>query len=425
MVKDTNRRNQRLYIAQAALEYIIALLVEGTYLSRMTIAIGLSDAATGIIHSILSLGNLFGLISMLISKRKLKPFIIGMSIANQILFMLLYLIPITGTPIPQGVKAAAFTVLLLSAYVIYYIIHPKKIAWLMSAVKDSERGRFTANKEIVSLLAGIIFNFLMGFAVDYFVEQNNLNAAFLLCGAVIFISAVFHTVLLFMYPERETDSAETKKTTLRGICDLFKNKAVCSVTVLFAIWYFAQKSTGAYLSTYELKELQFTQTFIAVLTSLGSAARILFSRFFGRYADRHSFSSLLMICFSISAVAYTVLVFATPSTGKVCFLLFRVLTGISMAGINSSFINLVYDLVPDSMRSNALAVTQAVAGTVGFLSALAVSPLVDYIQKSGNTLFGLPVYAQQVLSAITVVLTVVAILYIRFILLKMKKVSDK
>lgn len=425
MLKDTNARNKRLYIAEATLEYIIALLVEGAYLSRMTMAIGLSDTVTGIIHSILSLGNLFGLISMLITKRKMKKFVIGMSIANQLMFMLLYVIPITGTAIPKGVKSAAFIILIIGAYLIYYIAHPKKINWLMSSVKDSERGSFTANKEIVSLVAGIAFNYLMGFVVDYYVAKDELKIAFIICGAVIFISSVFHTLMLFLYPEKEVEVSEEKKpTALKDIFSLFKDKSVMSITVLFAIWYFAQKSTGAYLSTYELKELQFTQTFIAILTSLSSVARILFSRYFGRYADRHGFASLLRICFAVAAVAYAAVIFATPTTGKYCFVIFKVLTGVSMAGINSSVINLVYDLVAKEKRANALALTQAVAGTVGFLSALIVSPLVSYIQNAGNKFLGVSVYAQQVLAIITTVITIIALLYVQFVLMKIKKADS-
>ena len=80
------KREQKLYIAQAAAEYLIALLVEGTYLARLTSALGISDAVSGILHSVISLGNLFGLLSVLYRGQKVKRFVVVMSAANQLLF---------------------------------------------------------------------------------------------------------------------------------------------------------------------------------------------------------------------------------------------------------------------------------------------------------------------------------------------------
>ena len=84
-----------------------------------------------------------------------------------------------------------------------------------------------------------------------------------------------------------------------------------------------------------------------------------------------------------------------------------------MAGANSALINLVYDYVSVDRRSDAIAVTQTIAGIIGFVTTLGVSPLVSYIQKAGNTLFGFNVYAQQVLSAIAFVVTALLVVYLK------------
>ncbi len=70
------------------------------------------------------------------------------------------------------------------------------------------------------------------------------------------------------------------------------------------------------------------------------------------------------------------------------------------------------------MRSNGLTLSQSVSGVVGFVVTLIVSGFVSMIQENGNRFLGLNVYAQQVTSAIAFVFTMVAALYVIFVIQK-------
>jgi len=111
-------------------------------------------------------------------------------------------------------------------------------------------------------------------------------------------------------------------------------------------------------------------------------------------------------------------VFAIPSTGKIVFVLYNILHGIAIGGINSALTNLVFDYVPADMRSDAIAMNQATSGLVGFFATLISSPLVALIQRNGNSLFGIKVYAQQVTSLIAFGFTIAAILYVSKVIIK-------
>ena len=59
-----------------------------------------------------------------------------------------------------------------------------------------------------------------------------------------------------------------------------------------------------------------------------------------------------------------------------------------------------------------MAVNTMVVGLSSFLTTLAASPLVDYIQSVTPELFGRPIYAQQILAAISaLIITGVALFY--------------
>jgi len=178
------KRSRIMYIFEAALEYFISILVAGSYLATLTKELGFSDSLTGILSSVISLGCLFQLFSLLVRRKKVKAFVLIFSIINQLLFMLLYIIPLTS--FEKHTKIVIFVVLIFSAYLIYNFIHPKKINWLMSLIDDKQRGSFTANKEIVSLVSGMIFTFGMGAIIDYFSETGRIRLAFVFSAIVIF-----------------------------------------------------------------------------------------------------------------------------------------------------------------------------------------------------------------------------------------------
>ena len=60
------KQSRDLYIVEAALEYFIAILVSGSFLATITTKLGFSDAQTGILSSIISLGYVCQLISIAI-----------------------------------------------------------------------------------------------------------------------------------------------------------------------------------------------------------------------------------------------------------------------------------------------------------------------------------------------------------------------
>lgn len=406
---DSMERSRLLYIIQAALEYLIAILVAGSFLATLTAELGISDSLTGILSSIIALGCLFQLLSFFIRRTRVKTMVIIFSIVNQLLFMLLYVIPLPR--LPDGVRIGAFVAVIITAYLIYNIILPKKTTWLMSLVEETHRGRFTANKEIVSLLVGMAYTFGMGTMVDHFRDAGNIRMAFILCALTIFGLTVLHTVVMLatLEPEQPTSARRDLRAGLKAV---FGNRQVLKVALLFVMWNAANYCAIPFYGTYQIKELGFSLQLVSIISILSSIARVLVSRFWGSYADKHSFAKMLRWCFAIAALSFAAVIFTTPSNGKLLFTVYSICHAVALGGINSALINLCYDYTPVETRADALAFTQAGAGLSGFLTTLAISPLVAAIQENGNTFLGIPVYAQQVVSAIAFILTIVVVVYV-------------
>ena len=175
---------------------------------------------------------------------------------------------------------------------------------------------------------------------------------------------------------------------------------------------------GQLCGTYQIKELGFSLTLVSVLSILGCFARALVSQAWGRYGDRRSFPVMVRLGFLIAAAGFAVCMLATPRWALVPFALYQVLYGISLGAIEISKINLIFDVVPESERADALALNQSVCGLAGFLSTAVCSLVVSAVQGGGNMLLGLPVYAQQVMSAVAALLALAAAVYVHVALVK-------
>lgn len=414
------KRGQLMYLFEAALEYLISILVTGSFLATLTKELGFSDSLTGILSSVISLGCLFQMLSVFIRRKQVKGFVILMSVANQLLFMLLYVIPVF--PVSSKTKTVLFVISIFSAYLIYNFAHPKKINWLMSLVDDHHRGRFTANKEILSLLAGMTFSYGMGALVDYFWDRGEMRTAFILSAIVIFLLMLLHTLTMVLTPEPAIPESP-KRNILQSMKDVLSNKNVIHVTILFVLYYISTYVATPFYGTYLINELGFSLKFVSMLTIIMSIVRICFSRMWGSYADKTSFTNMIRKCLMILGLGYLSVAFAVPSNGSYMFILYYIFHGIALGGINSALINLVFDYVPFEKRADSLAICQAASGLCGFLATLASSALVSYIQAKGNHFLGLQVYAQQVVSAIAFVIVILALLYIRLVI--MRKHTDR
>ena len=417
-IKDPYKFSRLMYILEAAFEYFISLLVIGAYIAKVATAIGLSDSATGILTSFVSLGLGFQCIAIFLAdKTPVKRWVSALHIVNQLCFALVYFVPFIE--VPKQIKITMFIVFLLLGHILNNIVNSPKTKWFMDLVDDNKRGSFTATKEIVSLMGAMVFTFSVSAVIDYFEATGNTYGSFLFCGIGIFVLMMLHTATLLLSKEKKNPPAK-KSSAGSALKGLLKNKRLMKAILLIALWNVASYVTTPFLGTYQIKELGFSMVFVSLLTVLYSVSRALISKPLGRYADRTSFVNMFNVCFLFMAAAFAVNIFTTPENGKFMFSLHYLLYALGSAGITSGEINLIYESVDHEHRMGALALKSTLAGLAGFFTSLLVSPLVDYIQKSGNRFLGMDLYAQQVLSAITFLLTVVLLIYINTVMRKKK-----
>ncbi|MBQ8546688.1 MAG: MFS transporter [Clostridia bacterium] len=420
---DKYKCSRILYIIEATIEYFISIAVGTVYLAKLTASIGISDSITGILTSFVSLGCGFQLISIFLSHKKpVKPWVTILHIISQMFFACLYFVPIFH--FSRLAKTIIFVLILLMAHIIHNIINSPKTNWFMSLVDDHKRGRFTASKEITSLIGGMLFSYFMSWMIEHFESKGDTRTAFILGGITLITLMVLHSFTL-IFSKEKLEKTDEAKPILLEIKSLFKNKTLLKIILVPVLWNVASCSLLPFMGTYQTKELGFTTTFASLIIIIGSLVRVLSSRPMGKFADKFSFSNMLLICFGCEIAAFLIAMFISPSNGQVLYTLYYIFYMVGMAGINSSLINLIYDYVDISQRTSALALMQTLSGTAGFLTTLAMSILVSKIQENSNIVFGTTIYAQQILALIGLLIVIVLIIYMITVIKKIKTPKNK
>ena len=124
------------------------------------------------------------------------------------------------------------------------------------------------------------------------------------------------------------------------------------------------------------------------------------------------------------AVGHLCLVFCTPELSTlslVLYIAYNLCYAFSIAGTNSSLTTLCFDYVEHEDRRYILGVKSSISGIAAFLTSLLWGAIVSFIQDNGNTLFGMKIYPQQVLSRISVIIVVVLLIFVLPTLKKDKK----
>lgn len=435
------KKNQTAYIFEAALEYFIDIMIKTTFITALLMNIGVSQGTAGIITSLASLGFTAQFFSVLFINpgNRIKKMSSLLHLTNQLLFVIMYLVP--GVNIPSGAKMLIVAGLYLAGNLIHYTIFPFKFDWMMSYVPNKERGIFTANKEIVSLLGGIVFSNIMGVVIDHYKAIGKEETGFVISAITIFVLCILHlvTILAVKDPEGYTNvySGNNEKKSIRSILKitLFDNK-VNKVILLDVMWHIGTGISTAFFSIYAQQTMELTVVSITVITAISSLLRVLVSKFFGRMADKYSWAKMMQISFLIGAFAFLMFALANPGNCmtlnlfglkvkiNIFYTLYVWILAIYSAGSNSGMTNITFDYVSKENRRYALGIKSAIGGLVAFIATFAVRGFVDAYANGVFKLFGVTIYSQQILAFAACLIFLFIVVYINKVIMKLKKVED-
>lgn len=416
--RDEYKVSRGAYIFECMFEYFITILTSGAYLAKLTTTIGISDGMTAILSSITSLAGMFQIVSIFLAhKTPVKRWVLPITFLTQSLVSALYLIPFLNA---EASAPTIFFIVILMSRAAVNVVAPAKSNWFLSLVDDRERGNFQAKINIVSLAGGTVFTFLASLLIDNLEANGKLNTAFTLITVVICALAVFQISCLIIAKEKPIET-EKKESPIKSAKSLCKNKIYVRILIFNSIWALANNVTTPFLATYQIKELGFSMTFISSVGIVLSFLQIFVVYFFGRYSMRHSYASILRIAYIFALVSFGFVILSNASNGYVMFTFYRFINLFFGAASAVSSTSLLFMVVPESERTSAIAFNTIVTGLVGFSVTLIASPLLAALQSAKITLFGIKIFAQQILAFISFCITALLLVYYQLFCHKLLK----
>lgn len=413
------KRSRNAYRVFCMLDYFIALLVSDVYLFKLLTYMGLNDSKIGIVSSLTTIACLFQLASIGFVRRirHVKRWVIASCIASQLVFILLY--ALAFVPLHTQVKTVLAFAGILLGYFFNYAVTSILFKWANSYVDPHKRATYSAEKEMMSLLGGMIFTFLLGVVMDRFELKGMLSGAFaVIIGLGMIICAVSLFTLMRIDGRLSREQAEQQTQSMGTVIkNLLHNHGFRQMIILNVLWSCAQYITIGFLGSYKSKELMLSVGVVQIINIAGNLFRLFLSRPFGRYADRTSYARCMELALYIAAAGFLMVCVSTPAT-RWFIVLFTILNAISQAGVSQNMFNIVYDYVPNEYFIQASSIKNCIGGVCGFAASLAGSAILSYVQQNGNTILGIPVYGQQALAFLSGVLTLLTALYVRISLRK-------
>lgn len=410
------RRSKNAYNWECAFEYHVGLVLSGSILAKLLTYVGMSDALTGVVSSLISLALLIQLLSVpVVSRiRNTKRSALLFHSGGEIFFSLVYLVPFLPG-VSDEIRQVVVICCVLLGFFGRYFITSTLFRWGNSFVDPHERGKFFASKMMRSLLTGLIVQLGTGYLVDRFTEAGSVRGAFLFCAASICVYSVCDTIcILSIQNEPIREKSEDLRRPMKEIlAHTLGVKGFRKVMLVFCLYYAAVYSVAGFLGTYQIQELGFSMTVVQLLSIGQCLVWFGFCRLFGRIADRTSYAKSARIAFLVEIGYFGFLILVAPGTR---WLMIPALffSGAANAGMSSNLLMMMYSYVESDYFSEATAICMATGGTVGFLVSLVCGEILSAVQANGNQLFGLAVYGQQVQAVLGAILIVAAVLLTKF-----------
>lgn len=410
------------YYALCALNYIAMLLISDVFLVDVLQYTGFSDSAIGIVTSSLGFVSFVQILLLFIGHkiRRRKAIILFGYTGVAAMFVLLHVI--TLVPAETQIKQFLIVACLLVGRLVVNFSSPVLEIFKYSFISYQERGTVTATNSTVSLATAIVFTLALGKVRDYYRESGNVEQGLIVTAVFLGVVTLLTALSAAMMQGSSEEAANAKPVT--GIKEILHHtlgkKSFLCMLLFNILWLMASSITNSFLGIYKINELKFSLGTIQIINTVSSIVAMVLARPMGKLADKRTHS----LCLKLSLIAYFVaFVFLSLTTPETAWLVVvhAVISGIAGIVISSSFYNMLLEYTGSAYYMYGYALISCCSNLAGFAVSFVGAWLLETIQATGNTLFGVTVYAQQILAAISALMTLGLLAFTHFVITKLPK----
>lgn len=438
-------RSRKLYTTGDSAAQTIVNIAAGTFLVSLMTSIGISDGNMGIILSFPSLAALFQLLVMnyVQSLDKRKAFICSCHL-YRIVLAFVFFIPVM--PWSQPVKVIVFLIAFLSGQIFVQISAPAATDWLASLVPSRLRSRYFTIKDSVVVFVIVSVSLVVGIVYDL-LEKVNPNYGFIMLGCLIVILVLIAFIAFSKVNEPRLSLTNEYGMELHGTLlrkallvhppipknqnllseakAILKNRNLKIAFVLNMLWVFASSSASPFNSSYIVKDLQLSFTFIMVISFIANTVRVLLMPKIGKVASKTGAPWMLKCVLTCFALSYAFMVLQKPSTPPVFYILYQLFASLAYTYIGIGLLEIQLNFMEYEKRTIQYTILSVFSGILAFSVSAIFGKILDFLQKLDLHIGSQKIYAQQITNCVGILFTLLMIFYLHFVVEKIKVKQDR
>lgn len=357
-------RGLRLVLYDGVASQAMLTFTGGAFLVAFALLLGASNAQIGLLSAIPTLANVFQLWSIrLVQRYPRRQVVVYASILGRTMFFLIATIPFLPGSSPVLLLLLGVMVLQVNLSV----AGGSWTSWMHDLIPRERLGQFFSQRMRWSQSVGIGLSLACAVGLDAFHRQTSDGTLgyvvlFLLGG----ITGMVGVGLLARTPEPPMRPVQRRFGEL--LRQPFRSVNFRALIIYNALWNFAVNLAAPFFTVYLLQQLNFSITYVIALTTLSQVTTVLALRWWGRYADRYGYKSILFLCAPLYLICILGWTFATfPDSHRFTLPLLvglHALMGVATAGTGLSASSIGLKLAPEGEGVSYLAV-------ISFTNALA------------------------------------------------------
>ena len=350
------------------------------YISPFAIAINSSNFAVAMLTSI---NGLLGPLSQLVGSRFIEKNSRKKVVIKSIFWEAIMWFPmaIIAFLFYKGIITnvlPAFLLLFFSVYVISgNLAYPAWFSWMGDVVDKEYRGRWFSKRNLILGFVTIILTISAAFLLDYFKRTQHIMIGFIILFSLALLARL---ITLGIFKNQYEPKIKLKKNYYFSFLDFLKNAKKNNFgkfTIFRAAMGFATSITGALITIYLLRMLQFTYVTYMIVILSGTLYSILVMELWGKFADKYG--NYKTMCITTITIPIVPILWILNTSPIYLILVPSLVSGISWAGFNLSISNYIYDNVTPEKRGLCVSYHNLLYGIGVFFGAGLGAILIKYL----------------------------------------------
>jgi len=394
-------------------------LSTGAYLAGFISFLGGSETLNGTLGVIPPAAGIFQILSTLLLRggKSRKEQTVKVVIFLRLILSSIYFVPFFFLQMgfAKEIILTSFIVCFILAFSLNSLASPMVSGWLIDIAPVTQRGKYFALRDKVSLGVIAATTLFLGRVLDYEKAQGKEFVGFLIVGIVLSIMGIVNIIAVLKIEDINNEVINKQTNFLQQVLMPLREPIFRKVILFYILWNAALFIGAPFVAVYMVEKIELSYTYMMAMSVLSTVIRVFFATRWGNFADKKSWFSAGGTSLLVLALCHTLWGFITKSNSWLLVPLVHVIGGIAWSGVAISLFNIQFLFAKREIRTMSIGVNAAISGIVSMI-AVKIGGLIVLANEVTVPLIHITFTGMQLTFIASGVLIMCCTIYIKFVL---------